>query len=286
VTPWLAALAVAVVAGGVIAVSAHEARAAILGLTISGVTAPLLADPPPTPLPLAARLLAAILAGYLLWVSVRERPLTRGSRLGWPVEAMLAAAAAVAGLGAAGFAGPAGGPPEAEAAAFALGALAIGPILRTADVFRLAIGLLLAILGAGVGRVALAGTPVPLDHLVMAGLTIVLAAAVGAIARTEARIAGAQSPAVRAVAGLHGPPQPRPLIGVEPRLTTTAPVMPTMPTPRLPEQGQPPGLPQPAEPARPPEPVRPTEPVRPRRGLASALGVAASAIGRVRGGRR
>jgi hypothetical protein len=257
VTPWLAALAVAVVAGGVIAVSAREARAAVLGLTISGVTAPLLADPPPTTLPLAARLLAAILAGYLLWISVRQRPLTRGSRLGWPVEAMLAAAAAVAGLGAAGFAGPAGGPPEAEAAAFALAALAIGPILRTADVFRLAIGLLLAVLGAGVGRVALAGTPVPLDNLVIAGLTIVLAAAVGAIARSEARIAGALTPAVRGVAGLHGPPLQRPLVGAEPRLMA--------PT------------------ARPPA----SEPGRPgRRGLRSALGGAAAAIGRVRGGRQ
>jgi hypothetical protein len=256
VTPWLAALAVAVVAGGVIAVSAREARAAILGLTIAGVTAPLLADPPPAPLPLAARLLAAILAGYLLWISVRERPLTRGSRLGWPVEAVLAAAAAVAGLGAAGFAGPAGGPPEAEAAAFALGALAIGPILRGADIFRLAIGLMLAVLGAAVGRVALAGTPVPLDNLVIAGLTIVLAAAVGAIARTEARTSpGTETTAVRVLAGSHGAPLQRPVIGVEPGLTT--------PT------------------ARPPEPQR-----RARRGIVSALGSAASAIGRVRSGRR
>jgi hypothetical protein len=267
VTPWLAALAVAVVAGGVIAVSAREARAAVLGLTISGVTAPLLADPPPEPLPLAARLLAAILAGYLLWISVRERPLTRGSRLGWPVEAMLAAAAAVAGLGAAGFAGPAGGPPEAEAAAFALGALAIGPILRTADVFRLAIGLLLAVLGAGVGRVALAGTPVPLDNLVIAGLTIVLAAAVGAIARTEARIAAAQAPAVRGVIGLHNAPLPRPLVGVEPRLSTP--------------MGRPPVPLPPSAPLPPPGPTRPA-----RRGLPGALGSAASAIGRVRSGRR
>jgi hypothetical protein len=267
VTPWLAALAVAVIAGGVIAVSAREARAAVLGLTISGVTAPLLADPPPETLPLAARLLAAILAGYLLWISVRERPLTRGSRLGWPTEAMLAAAAAVAGLGAAGFAGPAGGPPEAEAAAFALGALAIGPILRTADVFRLAIGLLLAVLGAGVGRVALAGTPVPLDHLVMAGLTIVLAAAVGAIARTEARIAAAQTPAVRGVIGLQNAPLQRPLVGVEPRLTTPT-VRPPEPLPR----------------SAPLPPAGPTRPVR--RGLTGALGSAASAIGRVRSGRR
>ncbi len=257
-TPWLAALAVAVVAGGVVAVSAREARAAILGLTVCGVTAPLLADPLPAPLPLAARLLAAILAGYLLWISVRERPLTRGSRLGWPVEALLAGAAAVAGLGAAGFAGPAGGPPEAEAAAFALGALAVGPILRAADVFRLAIGLLLAVLGAGVGRVALAGTPAPLDQLVIAGLTIALAAAVGTIARNEARVAAAApSSTVRL-------PAAGPAVAPLPRLSVNAAPRVTVATART---------------------------VQPRRGpgfrVTNALGgVAASAIGRVRGRRR
>jgi hypothetical protein len=183
----LAALAVVVVAGGVVAVSARETRAAVLGLTVSAVTVPLLADPLPGPLPLAARLLAAILAGYVLLISIRERPVTRGSRLGWPVEALLALCAAVAGLGAAGFAGPADGPPEAEAAAFALAALSIGPILRGADVFRLAIGLVLAILAAGLGSVALAGTPSPLDQIVVGGMTIVLAAAVATIAHAQAR---------------------------------------------------------------------------------------------------
>ena len=224
-TPWLAALAVAVVAGAIVAVSAREARVAILGLTICGVAAPLLADPPPAPLPLAARLLAAILAGYLLWISTRQRPLTRGSRIGWPVETFLAAAGAVAGLGAAGFAGPAGGPPEAEAVAFALCTLAVGPILRASDVFRLAIGLLLAVIGAGVGRVALAGTAVPLDQLVLAGLTIVLAAAAGTIARTEARIGtNVQPSGVRPPVPRTGP-QRQSLIGVEPRLTAaTRPV--------------------------------------------------------------
>jgi hypothetical protein len=183
----LAALAVAVVAGGVVAVSSRETRAAVLGLTVAGITAPLLADPLPGPLPLAARLIAAVLAGYVLLISIRQRPMTRGSRLGWPVEALLAAAAAVAGLGAAGFGGPAGGPAEAEAAAFALGALAIGPILRGADVFRLAMGLVLAVLAGSVGRVALAGTPSALDEIVVSGLTIVLATAVATIAHVQAR---------------------------------------------------------------------------------------------------
>lgn len=184
---WLAALAVAVVAGGVVAVSSRETRAAVLGLTVSGITAPLIADPLPDPLPLAARLIAAILAGYVLLISIRQRPMTRGSRLGWPVEALFAAAAAVAGLGAAGFAGPADGPAEAEAVAFALGALAIGPIFRGADVFRLAVGLVLAILAAGVGHVALAGTPSALDEIVVGGLTIVLATAIATIAHAQAR---------------------------------------------------------------------------------------------------
>jgi hypothetical protein len=212
---WLAALAVAVVAGGVVAVSSRETRAAVLGLTVSGITAPLLADPLPAPLPLAARLIAAILAGYVLLISIRQRPLTRGSRLGWPVEALLAASAGVAGLGAAGFGGPAGGPAEAEAAAFALGALAIGPILRGADVFRLAIGLVLAVLAASVGHVALAGTPSALDEIVVSGLMIVLATAVATIAHAQARTdpslttTSFRIPA-GALAARHVPPAPPP----------------------------------------------------------------------------
>jgi hypothetical protein len=185
--PGLAVLAVAIVAGGVIAVSAREARVGVLGLTLCTVTAPLMGGSLPEPLPLAARLVAAVLAGYLLWIAVRRQPVTRGSTLGWPVEALLAAAAGVAGFAASGFAGPAGGPPEAEATAFALAALAVGPLLVGRDILRLAIGLVLGILAGSVGRVALAGSPAPLEQLVLAALTVAVAGAAGTIARGSIR---------------------------------------------------------------------------------------------------
>jgi hypothetical protein len=68
-SPGLAALAVAVVAGGIIAVSSREARVAVLGLILAGVTAPLIGDPLPDPLALASRVIAMVLGGYLLWVA-------------------------------------------------------------------------------------------------------------------------------------------------------------------------------------------------------------------------
>jgi len=64
VNPALAGVALAVVVGAVIAGSARNARTAIFGLVITMVGVPLLADPIAAPLPLAARLVAAVLAGY------------------------------------------------------------------------------------------------------------------------------------------------------------------------------------------------------------------------------
>lgn len=184
----LAALAVAVVACGVIAVSAREARVAVLGLVLCAVMAPLIGTALPGPLVLAARLVAAILAGYLLWVAVRRQPTTRGSLLGWPVEALAAAAAAVAGFGAAGFAGPAGGPREAEAVAFALAYLALAPLVVGRDVLRLGIGLVLVVLAASVGRVALAGSPSELEQLVLSAVTVAVAGAAATIAIQTVRL--------------------------------------------------------------------------------------------------
>ena len=48
--------------------SARNARTAILGLVVAMVGVPLLADPPVAPLALAGRLVAVVLAGYLLWI--------------------------------------------------------------------------------------------------------------------------------------------------------------------------------------------------------------------------
>jgi hypothetical protein len=189
----LAGLACVVVAGAVVAVSAREARAALLGLLVALLGAALIADPLPGPLPIAARLAAAFLACRLIAVVIRDldEP-TSGSRLGWPVEALAAGAAAVIGFGTHGLGVPGEGPAEAQAAGFAVGVLAASPIVSSRDVFRLGIGAMLLLLGGLLVRQGLGGTPSELEQLVTSGLIVGLGGAVGVI------IAGARA----AVGGL------------------------------------------------------------------------------------
>ncbi len=176
----LAGVACVVVAGAVVAVSARETRAALLGLLVAILAATLLADPLPTPLPIAARLAAAFLACRLIAVGIRnlDAP-TSGSRLGWPVEALAAAAAAIIGLGTHGLGAPAAGPAEAQAAGFALGVLAASPIVSSRDVFRLGIGAILLLTGGLLVREGIGGTPTELEQLVTSGLLVGLGGAVG-----------------------------------------------------------------------------------------------------------
>ncbi len=160
VNPLLALVAVAVVGGGVVAVSARDARIALLGLVVALIASPLLADPAPGLLPLAARLVAAILAAELLWITLRATSTrTRGSSLGWPVEVLVAVAAFLAGLGMSGIGVETAGPREAQAAGLALAVLALNPVLFARDTFRLGVGVVLLVVSAIVLRVALAGTP-------------------------------------------------------------------------------------------------------------------------------
>jgi hypothetical protein len=183
VSPALVAIAIAVLAGGVLALSARDARAAILGTGVALIAAPLLADPLPTPLALAARLVAAILATYLLWVAVRHgRAATGGSRLGWPAEALMAVAAAVVGYGTHGLGASASGPPEAQAAGFALAALAVVPVVTGRDIIRIGLGLLMLTVGAVLVRVALGGTPSDFEQLAIAGLLTALGGSVAILA--------------------------------------------------------------------------------------------------------
>ena len=181
--PALVGVALAVAVGAVIAGSARNARAAILGLFASLAFAPLLADPTGQPLGLAARLVGSILAGYLLWVAARGSGVrTGGSHLGWPAEVLVAAAAAVVGYGSHGLGAPAGGPALAQAAGFALAALSIAPIANGRDVVRVGIGLVLLASGAVLVRTALGGTPEPLEQIVIAGMIAGLGGAVAVLA--------------------------------------------------------------------------------------------------------
>src|SRR5690606_39064001 len=91
VNPALTAVAIVAVAGAVVAVSAREGRVAVLGLVLALVVSPLVALPVPDVLSLAIRMVAGVLAAYLLWAVLRgPSRRTAGSRLGWPVEAVVA----------------------------------------------------------------------------------------------------------------------------------------------------------------------------------------------------
>ncbi len=183
--PALAGVALAVVVGAIVATSARNARTAVLGLFLTLVGAALVADPLPDSLGLLARLIGSVICGYFLWVATRgPNAVTGGSRLGWPAELLIAAAAALAGYASHASAGPGGGigsvvgvtdgPALAQAAGFAVAALSAGPIMNGRDVVRMGIGLLLLIVGAVLVRSALGGDPGMLEQLVIAGLVTVV----------------------------------------------------------------------------------------------------------------
>ena len=181
--PALAGVALAVVIGAVFAASAHRARAAILGLVVTLVGAPAIADPPAEALGLAARLVGALLAGYLLWIATRGHNVrTAGSRVGWPTEGFVAAAAAVVGYGSHGLGAPAAGPALASAAGFALAAIAVLPVVTGRDVLRVGLGLSLLLSGALLVRVGIGGTPDAFEQVLTAVLVATLGGAVAVLA--------------------------------------------------------------------------------------------------------
>ena len=178
----LVAITALVVGAAVVAVTARDARATLLGLLVVLLAAGLLADPVPGPLPIAARMASAVLACRLIAVAIRgEGVITSGSRLGWPVELLAAIAGALVGAGTHGLGAAPAGPEAAQAAGFAVGVLAVAPIVSGRDVLRLGIGAILLLVGASLVRVGLAGTPSDLEQLVMSGLVIGLGGAVAII---------------------------------------------------------------------------------------------------------
>ena len=121
--PILAAAALLVISGSVVAVSGRDARTVLLALAVVLLVSPVVAEPVADPVGLAARLLGAILATYLLWVAARDdrsarlaHASTGGSRIGWPAEMLVATAASIVGFYAHGLGAPAGGPALASAA--------------------------------------------------------------------------------------------------------------------------------------------------------------------------
>jgi hypothetical protein len=182
VSVLLIAVALVAIGGALIAVTARDARRALGGLVIVLAVTPFLADPLPDLAPLAARIVAALLGGYLLFIVLRETTaLTRGSLIGLPAEAFAAVAAFIIGLGTSGLGSTALGPAEAQGAGFALAVLAVAPIVRGSDVFRLGVALAILVTGAELVRAGLAGTPSALEQLMVAGLTVGLLGSVAVL---------------------------------------------------------------------------------------------------------
>lgn len=188
--PIVALAAIVVVLAAVTAVSAREARTVALAVAVALLVSPVVADPVAAPVGLAARLIGAILGGYLLWITARDDATVRivhaptgGSRIGWPTELLLAAAAAVVGFASHGLGAAAGGPAIASAAGFAVAALAVLPVLTGRDVLRVAVGCLLLIDAGLLVRAALGGTPGPLEQLLSAILLVAVAGCAAALGR-------------------------------------------------------------------------------------------------------
>ncbi len=206
-TPVLVVLAVIATGGAVVAVSAREPRLATLGTLIALLAAAYVADPLPGTAALAARLVGTVLAGYCIWVSLRDVAVpAAGPHLAWPGAAAIAIAAFVAGWLAAVAAGaalaslPADGPSigigarglldgsavsrAAIGTACSLGALAVGPVLVTRGVLRLGLGLLLMVGAAELLVAALAG---PTDDVVVLAFGVLIAGSGAAVAALVAR---------------------------------------------------------------------------------------------------
>jgi hypothetical protein len=197
-------------AGGVVAVSAREPRFATLGAFVAIVAGAYVADPVPGLPALAARLVAAVLAGYLVWIALRGAPArTAGWHVGWPGATALAMVAFAAGWLAAGSLATAlgatisGGPSTAAVApalvtgspvarsalgaAFALLALSAAPVLVARDALRLGLGLLLLVAAAGLVRNALATGSDGIVELAFAVLEAVSGAAVAGLVAASLR---------------------------------------------------------------------------------------------------
>jgi hypothetical protein len=218
----LVAIVLAIGAGAVVAVSTREPAAAAIGLAVALVASALLADPLPSAAVMGVRIVAALLAASLIRWAARTGP-RQPSPLGWPAEALLATAGAVAGLGlavglasvaavlggvqvgepgAAGGLGTGVGASGAEAALLTAMALTIAagtsllilgvaPLVHGQPGIRRAIGLVLVTQAVLLIRLGVAGPAVELEEVARAALLVAAAASGAALARATAAAARA-----------------------------------------------------------------------------------------------
>jgi hypothetical protein len=226
-TPLLVLLAALAVAAPVVAVAAPDPRHATLGAFAALLLSSLVSDPLPSGTALVARIVGALLGGWLVWMAVRAAPRsTARSALGWPGGAGVGAAAfaigwlAASALGATlashvGSAVPdvpggvlAGGSLACRAgiaAAVAIAVLAAPSVVLPRDGLRLGLGVVLLVAAAGLASDALIAVPDDSLELALAVLVALLGATVAAVTATMLRSGGdlvlrdvlAREPAVR-----------------------------------------------------------------------------------------
>jgi hypothetical protein len=191
--------AVAVVFGGVVAVTARDGRIVVLGLMLAAVAASLVTSPLPSSLAVSARILGAMLAAYLLWAAAGSRSVdSAGSAIGLVAEGAVALAAFAVGLAVAPV-DPLAGPAEAQAAGLSMIALAVVP-LAGRDVFRMGVGVTLLTLGGSLLVGAWTGPAFPLGQLAIAALLVGIAGATSLLIPSAEEAAAVEAAAVEAAA--------------------------------------------------------------------------------------
>ncbi len=207
----LVAIVLAICAGAVVAVSTRESGASAIGLAVALVAAALLVERLPSAAILGVRVVAALLVATIVRSALRGGA-RQPSPLGWPAEALLATAGAIAGLGvavalttlAAANGVPVGGPtapgpinPGAAgdgsatitamamtvAAGTGLLALAVAPLIHGQPGGRRAIGLVLVTQAVLLIRVGIAGPGTELEEIARAALLVVSGATGATLAR-------------------------------------------------------------------------------------------------------
>jgi hypothetical protein len=167
-----------VLAGAVACLTARRAEVVAIGVAILLGPSALLTDPLPAPLFLAERAVGAALAAELVWLGLRGRPVADASALGWVPIGLLALAAGAAGTGAQGLI-PGPGLHAALGVALALFIVAIVAIAGRSDGVHLGLSALLVVTATSALRLALSGPVSALETLLVAGLGVAIAGAVG-----------------------------------------------------------------------------------------------------------
>lgn len=175
--PILLAAGALVVAGGIGCVAGRRATHVAGGAALLLAASPLLADPMPSGILIAERLVGAALAGELLWLALRGRVVAGSSSLGWPPLALIAIAAFAAGFGVQRIV-PGAGTAEALGTAAALFSVAAVAIAGRPDGVHTGFAALVLVAASETLRLGLSGRTSALESLLVAGLSIAVAGVV------------------------------------------------------------------------------------------------------------